>query len=86
MIQVTSSTVSERNRDNDSDRRCNAQYVANSRIRNRVGRTDVNDSGLGFRKPSFIIVNGYKAEMWVIWAILGALLLAIGVVVVWRAA
>jgi hypothetical protein len=39
-----------------------------------------------FRKPSFIMVNGYYAQTWAIWAILGALLLAIGVLIVWRAA
>jgi hypothetical protein len=60
--------------------------VANSRICHRFGRTDVNDSGLGLPHPSFVIVNGYYAETWLIWAIVGVLLLTIGVVIVWRAA
>jgi len=40
----------------------------------------------GLRTPSFVIVNGYYAETWLIWAIVGVLLLTIGVVIVWRAA
>lgn len=39
-----------------------------------------------FRKPSFVIVNGYLAETWLIGLSLGVLLLTIGVVIVWRAA
>jgi hypothetical protein len=40
----------------------------------------------GLRKPTFIILNGYYAQTWVICAILGALLLTVGVLIVWRAA
>ena len=38
-----------------------------------------------FRKASFIILNGYYVQTWRIWTV-GALLLAIGVLLVWLAA
>ena len=40
----------------------------------------------GFRKSSFIIVNGYMTKTWLIWAIVGVLVMTIGVVIFWRAA
>jgi hypothetical protein len=38
----------------------------------------------GLRK-TFIILNGYYAQTWVICAILGALGLTVGILIVWRA-
>jgi hypothetical protein len=56
-------------------------------VANGFGRTNANESRLGAGESRrFIILNGYYAQTWVTCAILGALLLTVGVLIVWRAA